>query len=60
MAVALALPVIAAVLLPVGIAGCHDDRHGHDRVIVVPEGRGYDQDRHHEASSDEHRDRREH
>ncbi len=66
-AAALALPVIAAVLVPAGITGCDDDRRRHNTVIVVPEGRhDADQDRRHEAvreerhDSDEHHDRQEH
>ena len=62
MAAALALPVIAALLVPAGIAGCDDDRRRHNTVIVAPEGRHDDrhQDRRHEANRDEHRDRQEH
>ena len=62
MAVALALPVIVAVLVPTGIAGCDDDRRRHNTVIVVPEDRGHahDQDRRHEANRDEHREGQEH
>lgn len=62
MAAALSLPLVAALLVPAGIAGCDDDRRRHSTVIVVPEKRGndHDQDRRHEASRDEHRDRQEH
>lgn len=61
MAVALALPVIAAVLVPAGITGCDNDKRRHNTIIVVPEGRRDDrnQDRRHEVNRDEHRDRQE-
>jgi hypothetical protein len=65
MAVALALPVIAAVLVPAGITGCDDNRRRHDTVIVAPQERHTDRvivhdrevhrDEHHE--SQEHHDR---
>ncbi len=37
--VALALPIIAAVLAPTGIAGCDDDKRRHNTIIVAPQER---------------------
>jgi hypothetical protein len=62
MAAAFTLPLVAAVLVPAGIAGCDDDRRRHNTVIVAPEERHNDRayDRYHGANRDEHRDRQEH
>ncbi len=61
-ATALALPVIAAILVPAGITGCDDDKRRHRTVIVAPEerhdDRAYDHNR--ERNGDEHRNRQEH
>jgi hypothetical protein len=62
MAAALAMPAIAAVLVPAGLVGCDDDRRRHDTVIVAPQERhdDRDQDRRHEASKNERRDKQDH